>query len=66
MNKPVFSPLKFIYVVTMAKETILKMVARISQRILTKGSFTLAQFHGRFCTKLARLVMKTIFCNKTC
>jgi len=26
----------------------------------SKGAFTLAQFHGQFCTKLACLVMKKI------
>jgi len=25
---------------------------------MTYGSFTLAQFHGQFCTKLSHLVMK--------
>ncbi len=34
---------------------------------LVKGAFTLAQFHGQFCTKLAHLVIKTkMFFSKTC
>ena len=31
-----------------------------------KGAFTLAQFRGQFCTKLAHLVMKKNFFSKTC
>jgi hypothetical protein len=31
-----------------------------------KGAFTLAQFRGRFRTKLACLVMKKKFFSKTC
>ena len=33
---------------------------------LNKGVFTLAQFHGRFRTKLAHLVMKRNFLIKMC
>ncbi len=40
------------------------LLLHLEQKIKTKGFFTLAQFRGRFCTKLARLVMKFFFVTK--
>jgi hypothetical protein len=40
--------LKFVYL----------CLADSASSVVRKGAFTLAQFRGRFCTKLARFVMK--------
>ncbi len=39
----------------------------MNANVLVKGAFILARYRARFCTKLARLVMKKIiFVSKMC